>query len=49
MMTQVQNTTPKETSGRTYKAFWYVPEVKRWVKSVQVRIPVKMTGCSAGT
>lgn len=22
-------------SGRTYKAFWYVPEVKRWVKSVE--------------
>lgn len=21
--------------GRTYKAFWYVPEVKRWVKSVE--------------
>jgi hypothetical protein len=22
-------------SGRTYKAFWYVPSVKRWVKSVE--------------
>ncbi len=22
-------------TGRTYKAFWYVPEVKRWVKSVE--------------
>jgi hypothetical protein len=22
-------------SGRTYKAFWYVPEVRRWVKSVE--------------
>ena len=34
MMTEVQKTTAKETSGRTYKAFWYAPEVKRWVKSV---------------
>ena len=22
-------------SGRVYKAFWYVPEIKRWVKSVE--------------
>ena len=35
LVTQVQNTTERETSGRTYKAFWYVPEVKRWVKSVE--------------
>jgi hypothetical protein len=26
---------PATTSGRTYKAFWYVPGVKRWVKSVE--------------
>ncbi len=26
---------PAEVSGRTYKAFWYVPAVKRWVKSVE--------------
>ncbi len=24
-----------EHSGRTYKAFWYAPAVKRWVKSVE--------------
>jgi hypothetical protein len=35
MVSQVQNTTERDTSGRTYKAFWYVPEVKRWVKSVE--------------
>jgi hypothetical protein len=22
-------------SGRLYKAFWYVPSIKRWVKSVE--------------
>jgi hypothetical protein len=22
-------------TGRTYKAFWYVPEIGRWVKSVE--------------
>jgi hypothetical protein len=32
---QTNKTTPTTTSGRTYKAFWYVPEVKRWVKSVE--------------
>lgn len=35
LVTQVQNTEEKEATGRTYKAFWYVPEVKRWVKSVE--------------
>ena len=25
----------RKASGRLYKAFWYVPEVKRWVKSVE--------------
>lgn len=35
MVTQVQNTGERQTSGRLYKAFWYVPEVKRWVKSVE--------------
>lgn len=32
---RVQNTTPHEVSGRLYKAFWYAPEVKRWVKSIE--------------
>lgn len=35
MTTQVQKTTDKTVSGRTYKAFWYVPEARRWVKSVE--------------
>lgn len=35
MSTQVQKTTAREVSGRLYKAFWYAPEVKRWVKSVE--------------
>ena len=32
---QTGRTTATTASGRTYKAFWYVPEVKRWVKSVE--------------
>jgi hypothetical protein len=28
-------TTPKPATGKYYKAFWYVPEVKREVKSVE--------------
>jgi hypothetical protein len=35
MVTQTQKTTGRTVSGRTYKAFWYVPEVRRWVKSVE--------------
>lgn len=35
MVTQVQKTTPRAVTGRMYKAFWYAPEVKRWVKSVE--------------
>jgi hypothetical protein len=35
LVTQVQNTTAHETTGRLYKAYWYVPEMKRWVKSVE--------------
>ena len=35
MVTQTQKITDKTVSGRTYKAFWYVPEVRRWVKSVE--------------
>jgi hypothetical protein len=35
MVTQAQRVGAKPISGRTYKAFWYVPEVKRWVKSVE--------------
>ncbi len=32
---QTHRITPGVVSGRTYKAFWYVPSVKRWVKSVE--------------
>jgi hypothetical protein len=35
MITQVQGTAATLVAGRTYKACWYVPEVKRWVKSVE--------------
>ena len=35
MVTETQKTTDRTASGRTYKAFWYVPEVGRWVKSVE--------------
>jgi hypothetical protein len=34
-VTQTQKTSDKTVAGRTYKAFWYVPEVRRWVKSVE--------------
>jgi hypothetical protein len=26
---------PRRIGGRTYKAFWYAPEVKRWVRAVE--------------
>ena len=32
---QTGRTTPTAVSGRNYKAFWYVPEVKKWVKAVE--------------
>ncbi|MCC8394957.1 hypothetical protein LJ656_20390 [Paraburkholderia sp. MMS20-SJTR3] len=35
MITHAQKVGPVEVTGRTYKAFWYVPEVGRWVKSVE--------------
>jgi hypothetical protein len=35
MSTQVQKVNQRTVTGRTYKAFWYVPAVKRWVKSVE--------------
>ncbi|HTD05168.1 hypothetical protein [Undibacterium sp.] len=35
MVTQLQKTNAEPVAGRTYKAFWYAPEVKRWVKSVE--------------
>ena len=35
MVTQVQSIAERQVTGRLYKAFWYAPEVKRWVKSVE--------------
>jgi hypothetical protein len=35
IVSQVQNNAERQATGRLYKAFWYVPEVKRWVKSVE--------------
>ena len=35
MSTDVQRASELPVSGRIYKAFWYVPEVRRWVKSVE--------------
>jgi len=35
MVSQINKAGPVVAAGRTYKAFWYVPEVKRWVKSVE--------------
>ena len=32
---QTNRTAPSTATGRTYKAFWYVPAVKRWVKDVE--------------
>nr|WKF56785.1 hypothetical protein HUO10_001250 [Paraburkholderia busanensis] len=35
MVTHAQKTGPVQVTGRTYKAFWYVPEIGRWVKSIE--------------
>jgi hypothetical protein len=35
MVTQVKKTAATMATGRTYKAFWYAPEAKRWVKSIE--------------
>ena len=35
LVTEVQKTTAKHVTGRLYKAYWYVPEIKRWVKSIE--------------
>ena len=35
METQTQKSRSEPAAGRTYKAFWYAPEVGRWVKSVE--------------
>lgn len=35
MVTQVSRSGTSLATGRIYEAFWYVPEIKRWVKSVE--------------
>jgi hypothetical protein len=30
---QTNRATPQTVTGRLYKAFWYVPSVKRWIKT----------------
>lgn len=35
MATQANKTQASLYTGRTYAVFWYVPEVKRWVKSIE--------------
>ncbi|MFM0242359.1 hypothetical protein [Paraburkholderia phytofirmans] len=35
MVTHAQKTGAVQATGRTYKAIWYVPEIGRWVKSVE--------------
>lgn len=35
LSSETRRTLPRETSGRLYRAYWYVPDVKRWVKSVE--------------
>ncbi len=32
---QSQKVIPQSATGRLYKAFWYVPEIKRFVKSIE--------------
>ena len=33
--TQIDTSAAHRAEGRTYKAFWYAPAVRRWVKSVE--------------
>jgi len=35
LSTQTHKTVEHEVSGRLYKAYWYAPDVKRWVRSVE--------------
>lgn len=35
MVTDVKKATTGQATGRIYKVFWYAPEVKRWVKSIE--------------
>jgi hypothetical protein len=35
VLMQTHNNQPTTVTGSTYKAFWYVPEIGRWVKSIE--------------
>ncbi|MDO9711358.1 hypothetical protein [Paracraurococcus lichenis] len=35
VVTQTRRSGETTVTGRAYKAFWYVPEVRRWVRSVE--------------
>jgi hypothetical protein len=35
VIAQTRRAAPTTSTGRIYKAFWYVPEIGRWVKSVE--------------
>lgn len=35
VVAQARNVAPVTATGRTYMAFWYAPDVGRWVKSVE--------------
>ena len=35
MVTETQKARVEPVTGRVYKAFWYAPEARRWVKSVE--------------
>jgi hypothetical protein len=35
LLTQTHRTGSQQVSGRLYEAIWYVPEIGRWVKSVE--------------
>ncbi|VVC84774.1 hypothetical protein [Sideroxydans sp. CL21] len=35
MVTQAQKIGATPVTGRLYKAFWYAPKIKRWVKSIE--------------
>jgi hypothetical protein len=33
---QINNVRPITATGRTYKAYWYSPEVKRWINNARM-------------
>jgi len=35
VVVNAHNVAPVSSTGQLYKAFWYVPEIDHWVKSVE--------------